>query len=367
MSKIKVLQVLGGLDAGGAETFVMNVYRNIDKENFQFDYVVHDKNKNFYLKEIQKNGSNVFYVPKYRLINHFSYVKAWNKIFKEHPEYKIIHCHIRSTASIILKIAKKFDLVTICHSHSTSNGKGISSFIKKMFQKKITYYADYLLGCSKQANEWLYGKEYLNDSIVVNNAIDTKKFIYNNNIRNKVRNELKINDKFIIGQVGRLVSVKNQIFSLNLLYEYKKKNSDAFLLIVGSGEMYDNLKNEIEKLNLNDSVLILQDRDDINELLQGMDVFIMPSIYEGLPLSLVEAQAASLPCIISSNVVSGDLIDCLIKRIRLDDDIKVWIAAIDEAKNNKRTNRMDEIKKSGFDISETVVWFEKFYKKIWKK
>ena len=365
--KIRILQVLGGLDAGGAETFVMNIYRNIDRNKIQFDFIVHNKEKNFYLDEIKKLGGRVYYVPKYNGFNHFQYINAWKNFFAEHSEYKIIHSHVRSTASIILKIAKKYGLTTICHSHSTSNGKGFSALVKKIYQKKIVYYADYLFGCSKEANEWLYGKKYASKSFILNNAIDTSKFVYNYKTREELRKKLKINNKYVIGQVGRLISVKNHLFSLNLLKEYLKINKDVFLLIIGDGELYDVLNKEIKRLNIIDNVLILKNRSDVNCLMQAMDAFIMPSLYEGLPLSLVEAQTASLPCVISKNVNAGIIINDLVKRLSLDEDKKLWIEQFEKFKTNERINRIKEIKEAGFDIESNVIWLSEFYQNNWEK
>lgn len=364
---IRILHVLGGLDAGGAETFVMNIYRNIDRNKFQFDFVVHNKDKNFYLDEIKKLGGNVYYVPKYNGYNHFQYIQAWKNFFNEHSEYKIIHSHVRSTASIILRVAKKYGLVTICHSHSTSNGRGLSSFVKKIYQKRIVYYADYLFGCSKEANEWLYGKKYAKKSFVLNNTIDTSKFVYNGETRKRVRKKLGINNKFVLGQVGRLSQVKNHNFSIRLLNEYLKINKDAFLLIIGDGELYSDLSNEIKKQDLSNNILILKNRSDVNELMQAMDVYIMPSLYEGLPLALVEAQTASLPCIISDNVGAGIIINDLVKKLPLNENIDLWIKQLEKCKMNYRTDRTKQIINAGFDVKSNVVWLEKFYQKNWKK
>ena len=366
MEKIKVLHVLGGLDAGGAETFVMNIYRNIDKEKFQFDFVVHNKEKKFYIDEIHSLGGKVFCVPRYRIYNHFEYVRKWKDFFKKHTEYHIVHCHVRSTASIILKIAKKYGIKTICHSHSTSNGGGISALIKNLYQKEIVNYADYLFGCSEKSIEWLYGKEYLKNKncFVINNAIDTKRFLYDKSVSNKIKKEFGLEKKFIIGQIGRLSTVKNHIFSIKLLNEYLKVNKSAFLLIVGSGPLKENLVKEIKRLKLENNVLILSERSDVNEIIQCFDIFLMPSLYEGLPLSLVEAQAASLPCIISDNVRDGKLIKELIEQIPLDNNYQMWIKAIEKKKNNKKIDRMKEIKAMNFDIDENVKWLEKFYEKL---
>ena len=360
---IRILQVLGGLNIGGAETMVMNYYRNIDKSLIQFDFVVHGNNIGFYEKEIKDLGGKVYRVPRYKLYNHFKYKKAWNIIFKDHPEYKIIHSHVRSTASIILKIAKKYNLKTICHSHSTSNGKGLSAFIKKIFQKSIPKYADYLFSCSKESAIWLYGEKNANSNrcYIINNAIDASRFIYNTEIRNNKRKKLNVDNKIILGMVGRLAEVKNHRFAIELLKKLVNYNDKYHLLIIGSGDMKEKIVDQINNYNLKNNVTFLENRNDVNELLQAMDIYIMPSLWEGLPLSLVEAQAASLPCVISSNVLDGIIINDLVKKISLE-LINEWVDFIKNIDLTKeRVNQYQRIADSGFDIKENVKTITEFY------
>ena len=176
----RILHVLGSLNMGGAETLVMNIYRNIDRNKFQFDFVVHGNTIGKYEKEILALGGKIYHIDEYRVYNHLKYKKIWSVFFKEHPEYKIIHGHMRSTASIYLKIAKKYGLKTISHSHSISNGKGVKSIVKRILQHNIPKYADYMLGCSQKANIWLYGKKNsLKDNcLILPNGIDNQRFVF---------------------------------------------------------------------------------------------------------------------------------------------------------------------------------------------
>lgn len=364
--QIRILHVLGSLNMGGAETMIMNIYRNIDRKKIQFDFVVHGNEIGTYEAEIKKMGGKIYRMPRYKVFNHFLYKKAWCSFFKDHKNYQIIHGHMRSTASIYLAIAKKYELVTICHSHSTSNGTGIGAIVKKVLQSRIKKCADYLFGCSFLANEWLYGKgiNQQDNCYIIKNAIDSKKFCFNDDIRNSIRKSLNIENCFVIGQVGRFVSVKNHQFTIQLFKKYIETNPLAVLLLIGDGPLENTILNYIKEYNLEKKVLILKSRDDVNDLMQAMDLFIMPSIYEGLPLTLIEAQASSLPCIVSDTINSGFLIDSLINKVSLNSGIETWIKAIDDARVISRIDRTKEIVDSGFDITTSVKWLENFYFKI---
>lgn len=370
MKQIRILQYVSSLNIGGSQTMIMELYRNIDRKKIQFDFVVDKKNDIFFKKEIESLGGKVYFLPNYTGKNHFQYKKAWNDFFKEHKEYKVIHSHVRSTASIVLKIAKKHGLKTISHSHNTSNGTGLASLVKRIYQYKIRFVADYFIGCSKDACRWLFGKKIANSNrcSVLNNSIYTEKFLYNVDIRKKIRRELNIENKFVIGHVGRFAIPKNHTFLLDIFYELQLKNKDAFLLLVGDNS---NLKGEIEKkiydLKLNDKVLILTNRNDVNELLQAMDVFVMPSLYEGLPVTLIEAQASSLPIVMSDNITDEAIITNLVSKFSLDDSKNIWVKKITELKKFKRYNTKDDIESAGYDISKNVKWLTKFYQKLEKE
>lgn len=360
---IRILHYIGSLNIGGSQAMLMGIYRNIDRDKIQFDFVVDKENELFFAKEIEKMGGKIYAVPQYKGYNHLLYIKAWNKIFSEHPEYRVIHSHVRSTASIVLKIAKKYNLITIAHSHSTSNGKGLKSVIKRIFQKSIPKYADYLFACSKESAIWLYGEKNAKSDrcIIINNAIDASKFIYDEKIREDKRKELGLENKIVIGQVGRLEYVKNHFFTLQVLKKCIEVNPNYVLLIVGDGSLKDKIIEEIEKMGLTNNVIILSNRSDVNELLQAIDLFIMPSIYEGLPLTLVEAQTASLPCVVSDTITDGFLISKLVYKLNLNDSEEVWVETINKNINTKRTNNFDEISKLGFDIKNNAKWIADFY------
>lgn len=361
---VRILHVFGRMDRGGAETMIMNLYRNIDRSRVQFDFIVHTNEKCAYDVEITELGGKIFRVPKYVGKNHFKYKKSWNDFFKTHQNYKIIHGHVRSTATIYLNMAKKYGLITISHSHSTSSGKGISAIAKNILQYPIRHIADYLFACSKSAGVWLYGSKSCNkrNFYVLNNAIDLKKFAFSDSARNSKRKEFNVEGKFILGHVGRFNSVKNHKFLINIFDRVYSNNKNAVLMLVGEGELRQSLEEKVNNLGLKDNVIFTGIRSDIHELLQIMDVFILPSFYEGFPVSLIEAQASGLPCIVS-NIITKDVnISGLVKFLSLDDSIELWVDEIMKYKSGfSREDTTDKIKNASFDVKENAKWLEKFY------
>lgn len=358
-SPIRILHVLAGMNRGGAEAFVMNIYRNIDRTKVQFDFILFRQEECEFNNEIRNLGGKIYWVPRYNGKNHFKFKKTWNNFLKEHPEYKIIHGHVRSTASIYLKIANKHGLTTIAHSHNTSSGKGVDAVVKNVLQYPIRIIANYCFACSKSAGEWLFGKK--NNFHVLNNAIDTAKFIFNDKIRDEKRKELNIKNKLVIGNVGRFHIQKNHTFLIDVFKEIHDKNEDAVLLLVGDGELRSSIEKKIKILKLVDNVILTGVRSDIPELLQAMDVFVFPSLFEGLGIVVVEAQAAGLPCIVADTIPKEAYLTDLIENLSLEDSLAIWADKILEHINHKRKDTYQEIVKCGYDIKETVKWLEEFY------
>lgn len=367
---IRVLHVVGSLGIGGIQSYLINTFRNIDKEKIQMDFVVHIKSNINYENEIRKMGGKIYYVDdSFRKHNIAKYMKFWKKFYQEHPEYEIVHGHLRSTAIIYLLLAKKYGKITIIHSHSTSNGKGIKSVMRYLMQVPLKYTIDYYFACSKDSAKWLYGNKIANSSncYIANNAIDSNRYHYSKELRKKIRNELKLNDFIVLGQVGRLVLVKNHLYSLEVLkrcIEMSKKK--YMLLIIGEGEERKAIEKKIHELKLEKNVMLLGNRNDVNNLMQAMDILLMPSLYEGLPMTLVEAQAASLHCIISDSITSGIIIKELVSEISLGDSIDKWVISIDRHYSEKRMDRRSEIIRAGFDVKENTKKLEEFYLTLYK-
>jgi len=361
---IRVLQVFAQMNRGGAETMIMNLYRHMDHSEIQFDFIVHTDKKCTFDDEIQLLGGKIFNAPVYKGTNHLEYKKWWNSFFRNHQDYKIIHGHIRSTASIYLKIAKDYSLTTIAHSHNTSSGSGFSAIIKNILQYPIRYIADYLFACSKSAGIWLFGKNACtkDNFFILRNAIDTKRFIYDEEIRLKKRKEFKIESKFVIGHIGRFAFPKNHTFLVDIFKKVHDKYSDTVLMLIGDGNLRPGIEKKVANLQLTESVIFTGIRSDIPDILQAMDVFVFPSLYEGLPVTLIEAQASGLECIVSDKITTEVRITDLITFCSLKNSSDFWARKIISDKfGDERRDFCTEITHAGYDVKENARFLENFY------
>lgn len=344
---------------GGIESFIMNIYRNIDRSKIQFDFLCFSPKIPF-SEEITKLGGKIYYL-KSRRENYFRNKKQVYSFFKEHQEYKLVHFHL-NTCSYIDPIlaASKTNKKIIVHSHNQWMGKNLRIRLLHFLNKnKIATMADELLACSNLAGNYMFNsKKYK----LIKNAIDAEKFRYNPIVREKVRTILNIKDKFVIGHVGRFSYQKNHDFLLDIFDYVYKKNRNSILILIGSGELEEEIKNKIKRLNLEDVVLLLGNRNDIHNILQAMDVFVFPSYYEGLPISVIEAQAAGLPCIISNNITKDVSITKNMIFISLNESAEIWAQyALAYSKNYQRKDTISDIINSGYDIKSLVKRIEKIY------
>ena len=266
---VKVLEMIASLNYGGSQAMIINLCKAMNRNNVQCDFVVDHPEYTGLNETVEKLGSKIIVVPSFKGTNIVEVKKAWNDLFETHPEYKILHSHSRSYASLYLPIAKKHGLKTIIHSHNTSNGKGIKSKIKDLMQFPLRYQADYFIGCSRQAGEWLFGKRVVQQDnfFVLNNAIDTDSFIYNEKVRDEYRKEFGIKDEKVFIQVGRLFEQKNHMFTLNTFAKFLEEQPDSKLFIVGNGELKQAIINRINELGISENVRILEFRNDVNKLL----------------------------------------------------------------------------------------------------
>ncbi|MDP0507232.1 MAG: glycosyltransferase family 1 protein [Fusobacterium sp. JB019] len=362
---IRILQVLATLNIGGAETLVMNIYRNIDRSKIQFDFMIHTNEKCDYEDEVLALGGRIYRVSRYKGKNHFIYKKEWNNFFKNHKEHKIIHGHIRSIAAIYLKIAKKYGRITIAHSHSTaSRGNSLEQIAKNIMQLPIRYIGDYFFACSNEAGKWLFGKKILNNKNykLIKNGIEVEKYIFNEKKRKKIRKALKLNGKFVIGHVGTFTYPKNHKFLIEIFNEVYKINPNSILLIVGEGSLEKQIKEQIKKLKLESKVIFAGSVLNVGDYLQGMDSFLFPSIFEGMPMSLIEAQASGLNCIVSDSITKESKILNSVKYISLKESSKYWARKILETSyENGRRNTSKEITNNGYNIKSIVKDLEDVY------
>lgn len=328
---IIVAQIMGKWVGGGVESVIMNYYRHLDHSKIQFDFICDEDSTRIPYDEIKKLGGRVFLVPRYQ--NLPKYLKALEKLFKEN-QYRIVHSNINTLSVFPLYAAKKACVpIRISHSHSTSNPKEWKrNLIKNILRPFSKRYATDYFACSELAGRYLFGNKTFNrgEVKIIHNAIDIDKFKFDEVARKKLRKELGIKDStIVIGHVGRFVQQKNHTFLVDVFNEYHKKNPDSKLLLVGSGPLEDEIKKKVERLGFKDSVLFLGQRDDINKLYSVMDVFCLPSLYEGLPVVGVESQAAGLP-IIFSNGVSHEAIISKNAKIVPNQETGTYIKKMDE-------------------------------------
>lgn len=371
MTPYRVIHNIASLHFGGAQTFIMNIYNNIDREKVQFDFVVIPEERKDLYEVIESMGGHIFVCPRYNGKNHFTYCKWWNEFFSEHPEYHVIHGHVRSTAAIYLNIAKKHGLITIAHSHSTSNGKGITAIEKNILQFPIRNIADYLFACSDKAGIWLYGKKaiYKQNYKMIPNGVDLDRFAFNKTRREEMRRKLGINKQtFVVGHIGRFTKPKNHKYLIELFSILKRTNSDCFLLMVGSGELFDDIRTYCEELNIMDSVIMPGSRADTENFYQAMDVFVFPSLWEGLPVSVVEAQANGLPCLISDEITKDVNLTDLVRYLPLHNK-EQWIKELDIStlKTHTKVSESNKIKLQVFDSRKVAAALQLFYIEQYEK
>ena len=368
---IRILQVFGRLDRGGAEGVIMNLYRKFDRTKIQFDFVVHTDKKCAYDDEIVKLGGRIYRVPQFKGINIFSYFKAWNKFFNEHKEYKIIHSHVSSTAIIYLLLAKSKGLTTIIHSHSTSSGKGFQALVKDILQVPLRFICDYYIACSHDAGNWLFGKRVTKSEkfYLLKNAIDMNEFNFNEDSRSKIRYELNISEnKKVIIHVGNFCYPKNHEFLIDIFSSLLKENDSYILLLVGDGELRQPIEEKVTSILIQDKVKFLGVREDVSELLSASDLFLFPSHFEGLGLVLIEAQASSLPCLISDTIPKEVIVTDIVQALSLSDSLESWREKAEQllSMNHDRQPRSND-KLNQYDINKTSKWLSDFYMTLTKE
>lgn len=365
MNQLRVLQVVTHMERGGLESMLMNYYRYIDREKIQFDFLVHRQERAAYDDEIEAMGGKIYRLP--RLVPWSkAYLTALNHFFDEHPEYRIVHVHQDCLSSVILKAAAQHNVpVRVAHSHSANQDKNLKYPIKLWYKRFISQYATNLFACGKEAGDWMFGGSSYQ---IINNAIDVAAYTYDPTKRQEMRRRLGLENEFTIGHVGRFNQPKNHPFLLDIFAALLKKELNAVLLLVGGGEGMSKMQEKVQELGIAEHVRFLGVRSDVADLMQAMDMFVLPSLYEGLPVTMVEAQAAGLPCIISDKVPSECILtEGLVDVMPLSASPDAWVEKILAKRAIPRTDRRAEIAAHGFDITTEAVKLQEFYLKAYEQ
>lgn len=320
---IRVAHIIDVMDNGGIEAVVMNYYRNIDKEKVQFDFITSDVSSLPQKEEIERLGGKIYITPRFTKI--FKYNKALKKIFKEN-NYDIVHCHMGTLALFPLRIAKKCKVkIRIAHSHSTSNKKEWKrNLIKNILRPFSKIYATHYFACGELSGEYLFGKKTHQKGkiYILDNSIDIETFKYDEEIRKKTRKKLELEKKFVVGHIGRFVSQKNHLYLIDVFKEIHEAKKDSVLLLVGEGPLEEEVKERVAFYNLEDKVIFFGSTKNTANLYNAMDCFLLPSLYEGLPVVGLEAQVNGLNCIFSDKVTKEIKINNNVMFLPIDDESK---------------------------------------------
>lgn len=354
MSEVtRVLHVVGRLDRGGAESRIMDLYRSIDRDKVQFDFVEHTTDRCAYEDEIESLGGKIYHLPRFKVYNWFSYRKSWITFMKEHPEFRVVHGHMTSTAAIYLPVAKKYgNCMTIAHARSAGVDPGIKGKITRLLRRNLIDQCDRAFTCSELAGIAVFGQKAVDAHRVtmIPNAIDAAKFIFDQRMRERMRTELGISDQcMLLGHVGRFNAMKNHKFMLEILHCLIGRGVNAKLIFLGDGPMMEEMKALAVQLQIDEAVIFAGNHKNVEDYYQAFDVFLLPSVYEGLPGTAIEAQASGLPGLLSDQITKEAGITELIQYLPIDQGVEIWCDKILAVYKTERTNRYEQIRKAGFD------------------
>lgn len=366
MNKIKILYIIRTMNMGGAQVLIMNIIRNINKENFQIDFLLNEEG--IFDDEIRKLGGKIFYMPYLTEIGQSKYKKNLIKFFKEHKEYKLIHSHMNQVSGLILEAAYDADVpIRIAHSHTMGNKNNVLVKIyKRYLQSKICKYSTHLIACSTETAKWMF-KKRAQETLIIKNGIDIDKFRFSIEKRKAVREELGLQENIIvIGNVGRFSAVKNHVFMIKIFKEFRK-NFNSKLLLIGEGELKEKIIELVKQENILQDVIFKVEKDNVEKFYNAMDIYMCPSLYEGIPLTLIEAQTNGIPIIASDTVDSNVKVTENFAFESLLSSSDIWCEKMKKLLNIGRKNNIENIEEAGYNIKNQIIKLEKFYDTIYKR
>ena len=352
------------MNRGGAESLIMNYYEYIDREIIQFDFLLTEQKRCHYEDRISELGGVIYRIPYLSFRSFFNYLKGLRLFFKNH-EYRIVHSHTSSKSFFPLAVAWFYGVpVRIAHSHNSNSKAGLINCIRSMLKYPLKIVASHYLSCGIEAAKWLYGNRIVNSGqvVLIPNVIDTSAFNYNPSVRSSIRSKYDIsNDAIVLGCTARFSYQKNHMFLISIFEELLLRNCDSLLLLIGDGEMNNSIRQVVKDNKIENKVIFLGVVNNVCKYLQAMDFFVMPSFYEGLPLSLIEAQATGLKCFASEGVPSEADITGLVSFLPLEKGPEYWADAILREVGYTRKSYIDEVRKAGYDAAESAVKLQEFY------
>lgn len=360
---IRILHVVTFMGMGGLETMLMNYYRHIDRSKIQFDFLVHRDFRADYDDEIESYGGKIFRLPRLNPLSK-KYKKDLNSFFKQHREYRVVHVHQDCLSSIILKVAKCNGVpIRIAHSHINDVNIDAKYPIKLYYKRQIPKYATHLMACSDAAGRFMFKNEMFS---ILKNPINTQNFKFSESKYRRMRSEFFIDDDTLtIGHVGRFEPAKNHTLIIDIFEKILARKENARLVLVGDGYLRKSIELYAKSKGIHSSIIFTGKRSDIPDLLNAMDVFLMPSLYEGLGIACIEAQANGLPCIISDSVSKDCDITDLVTRLSLSDSVDIWAKTVIESETKDRFVYCDRVIGKGYDVNENAKILTDFYLKVW--
>ncbi|MBR3928256.1 MAG: glycosyltransferase family 1 protein [Clostridia bacterium] len=365
---IRILHSVSNMDRGGIETMLMNYYRHIDRTKVQFDFLCNKKKLGAYEAEIESMGGRIFRTPGLNPLKFFKYQAYMKKLFRENPEYRIVEAHNGAFGLFSLIAACKARIpVRIFHAHGASITKDWKLPLKILCKKILPLNINQRFSCGIAAARCYFGEKIVQtqDYVIVNNAIEIERFLFNAEVRERIRKRNGLADKFIVGHVGRFMAQKNHEYLLEIFAALKEREPNAHLVLLGDGELKEAMEEKADQMNIRDSISFMGNVENTNEWYQAFDVMVLPSIWEGLPLVGVEAQAADLPCVFSDSITREVGILEKTVFVGIDEGIEAWVTTIQNKKKEiQRGNVRDLIAQSGYDISTEVVKLQEWYMKL---
>lgn len=362
---IRILHSVSNMDRAGIETMLMNYYRNIDRTKVQFDFLCNKTKPGAYDDEIKSMGGRIFHTPGLNPLKYGSYLKYMKSLFAEYPEYKIVEAHNGALGVYALNAAKINNIpVRILHAHGASITKDLKYPLKVFCKWRIPHCANKYFSCGIEAARCYFGDKVVrNDQYTfIPNAIDVQKFLFNETVGSKIRSEYGLENKKVIGHVGRFMKQKNHKFLLDIFKEVLIIDSNVVLVLLGDGELFSEMKEYAKELSVADSVVFIGNVGNANEWYSAFDLFILPSVWEGLPVVGVEAQASGLPCIFSDSITREIAITDKAQFISLKDDKQVWVNAIlNNLANRERCDTTEQITLNRYNIDLEAKKLEELY------